>query len=206
MELHRALAREASNWLKRCSSDCSSASRPARCCHYGQGKWYPGEPLPRWALGIYWRKDGQPVWRHPHLIAATDAAHGTREARQLIDRIADRLGFSSAFVMPAFEDPLRALDAESQLPVNIDPLAAKLDDAAERARLAAQLRRGLGEPAGFVLPLRAAKYAARRISGARWVSSLWPLRREHLFLVSGDSALGYRLPLDSLPATRGERR
>ena len=177
---------------------------PGALLHSGQGKWYPGEPLPRWALGIYWRKDGTAVWRNPRLITDSGSAHGTREARQLIDRIADRLGFSNAFVMPAFEDTWRALDEESQLPVNVDPLAANLNDASARARLAAQLRRGLGEPVGFVLPLRAAKYAAGRKSGARWESSLWPLRREHLFLISGDSALGYRLPLDSLPAT-GEK-
>ncbi|MCE9641762.1 MAG: transglutaminase family protein [Betaproteobacteria bacterium] len=173
---------------------------PGALLHYGQGKWYPGEPLPRWALGIYWRKDGVAVWRNPQLVGAAGAAHGTREARQLIDSIAGRLGFANAFVMPAYEDTWRALDQESQLPVNVDPLAANLKDAGERARLAAQLRRGLGEPVGFVLPLRAAKLAARKKNGARWDSSTWPLRRKHLLLISGDSPLGYRLPLDSLPA------
>ena len=173
---------------------------PGALLHFGQGRWYPGEPLPRWALGIYWRKDGKPAWRNPQLIALADGGHGVREARQLTDSIADRLGLAAGFVMPAFEDIWRALDQESQLPVNIDPLSADLKDAAGRNRLAAQLRRGLGEPVGYVLPLRAAKHAARSKRGAAWESSRWPLRREHLFLIAGDSALGYRLPLDSLPA------
>ncbi|HEV7820479.1 MAG TPA: transglutaminase family protein, partial [Burkholderiales bacterium] len=116
-----------------------------------------------------------------------------------IERIAQGLGFSNAFIMAAFEDTWRALDKESELPVNVDPLAADLKDPGERSRLAAQLRRGLAEPVGYVLPLRATKLAMRQTSGARWESSLWPLRREHLFIVSGDSALGYRLPLGSLP-------
>jgi len=172
---------------------------PGALLHYGQGKWYPGEPLPRWALGIYWRKDGVAVWRNARLVGAAGAKHGAREARQLIDRIAQQLGFSSAFVMPAFEDTWRALDQESGLPVNVDPLAQNLKDPAERSRLAAQLRRGLAEPVGYVLPLRATKLALRAKNGPRWASSLWPLRRKHLFLISGDSALGYRLPLGSLP-------
>jgi uncharacterized protein (DUF2126 family)/transglutaminase-like putative cysteine protease len=174
---------------------------PGALMHHGQGKWYPGEPLPRWALGIYWRKDGKPVWRNPQLIAGTGAAHDTREARQLIDHIAQRLGFSHAFVMPAYEDTWHALDQESALPVNIDPLAENLKDASARSRLAAQLRRGLGAAVGYVLPLRAAKQATRKNNGGRWESSLWPLRRQHLFLIPGDSALGYRLPLGSLPVS-----
>ena len=172
---------------------------PGALLHYGQGKWYPGEPLPRWALGIYWRKDGKPVWRNSRLLAPAGVKRGVAEARQLIERIVQQLGFSPAFIMSAYENTWNALDKESELPVNVDPLAQNLADPAERSRLAAQLRRGLAEPVGYVLPLRASKLAVRKKTGARWESSLWPLRRKHLLLVSGDSALGYRLPLGSLP-------
>ena len=172
---------------------------PGGMLHFGQGKWYPGESAPRWALGIYWRREGKPVWNNPALFAADTGDLGTPEAEQLIEALAGRLGLAKEFIIPAFEDPWQALDQESRLPSDIDPLKANLEDADERTRLAAQLRHGLNEPAGFVLPLRAAKTGSR--PGTTWESSRWPLRRKHLFLLASNLSLGYRLPLDSLPAT-----
>ncbi len=173
---------------------------PGALLHFGQGKWYPGEPLPRWALGIHWRKDGKPVWRDPQLTALNGSAHGTGEALRLMEEIARRLGLCGEFAMPAFEDTWHALDVESRLPVGVDPLCTDLKDPAERRRLGELLRRGLGEPAGFVLPLRPAKHRSENVRGAVWESSNWPLRSRHLILIPGDSPLGYRLPLASLPA------
>ena len=167
--------------------------------HTGQGKWYPGEPLPRWALGVWWRTDGKPLWRDPALIADARVAGtaDTAAAESLARGIAGRLGIEPGFVIPAFEDVPRILVAESALPPNVDPLKADLAKPDERARLARLLQRGLDRPAGFVLPIRAVK----REGGAEseWSSSTWPLRRERLYAVAGDSPLGLRLPLASLP-------
>lgn len=167
----------------------------------GQGKQYPGEPLPRWALGLFWRAGGEPVWRDAAWISDEDspANHGIDHARHLIECLAARLGLGTEFIVPAYEDPWPALDAESRLPVDVDPLRGDLRDPAERSRLARLLRDGLGTVAGYALPLRAAPGTA-----ASWRSDRWPLRRERLYLVPGDSSVGYRLPLDTLPA-RGAR-
>src|SRR4029077_5286789 len=74
--------------------------------HHGQGKWYPGESLPRWALGLYWRKDGEPIWRDDSLIADESAPGNltASDARTFILALAERLGVNPAHVLPGFED------------------------------------------------------------------------------------------------------
>ena len=170
----------------------------------GQGKWYPGEPLPRWSLSAYWREDGEPLWREPALFAdtRTEGKHSIGDAGTLARRLAQVLGLPESMVLTAYEDVPQLLKDEAALPVNLDPLKANLKEADERKRLARLILSGLNQPCGYVLPL---KVRDHHRSGERtWESSPWPLRREHLYAVPGDSPLGVRLPLSSLPDVHPE--
>lgn len=165
--------------------------------HYGQGKWYPGEPLPRWAINIYWRPDGKPVWRDAKLFSLDGKPENytALQAEAFTKHLAHMLGFPSACVIPAYEDVMTLAQQEQQLPENIDPLKANLKDSAERKRLAHLLNQGLGDVVGYVLPLKPDETK----NAGEWLTSKWPLRREHLYLLGGDSPMGLRLPLASLP-------
>ena len=167
--------------------------------HFGQGKWYPGEQLPRWALSVFWRADGQPCWNDARLFADERAPGGfTRgHALDLITALATRLGLDSKFVMPAFEDAWYYLWRERRLPTNVDPFDSRLDDEMERARLRRVFSQGLGEVVGYAIPIR--RDRSRPARGPSWVTGPWFLRDERLYLTPGDSPMGYRLPLDSLP-------
>ncbi|MGI9176628.1 MAG: DUF2126 domain-containing protein [Pirellulales bacterium] len=142
-----------------------------------QGKWYPGEPLPRWALEVAWRDDGRAIWTRRDLIALDEHAGGDEEsptavpdAGGFLRRLADVLGVDAALVMPAREVPAH------------DPLA-----------LEAAVEEGL--PRAFVLPL----LRFRSVGKCRWRSSVWPMPAAGVPLVPGDSPAGLRLPMGALP-------
>ena len=166
--------------------------------HYGQGKWYPGESLPRWTFSLYWRRDGKPIWSDAELIAEedTDATAGSPEAGRLLTAIAGELDLDESFVVPAYEDPAEWIIKEGNLPDNVTPENSKLKDPEERNRIARVFGRGLTEPSGHVLPIQ--RWQAKA-GGRRWRSEKWKTRRGNLFLVPGDSPVGYRLPLETLP-------
>jgi uncharacterized protein (DUF2126 family) len=170
---------------------------PGGLLHYGQGKWYPGEPLPRWAFSLYWRRDGVPIWRDESLIAQEAADHNPTigDSQRLAEGIASRIGIAADYVQPAYEDPADRMIKQGLIPENVDPGDPKIDDPRERARILALFDSHLSKPAGFVLPVQ--RWTAQAQPG--WLSELWRTRRGRLFLVPGDSPLGFRLPLQSLP-------
>ncbi len=168
--------------------------------HFGQGKWYPGEQLPRWALSVFWRKDGQPVWQDPALFADEREPTGytTADAQRFIRALAERLGITDEHIRPGFEDVWYYLWRERRLPVNVDPFDSRLDDELERARLRKVFDQKLDTVIGYVLPLKPVPQSPG-LAGARWETGPWFFRDERMYLIPGDSPMGYRLPLDSLP-------
>ncbi|HEY5674186.1 MAG TPA: transglutaminase family protein [Malonomonas sp.] len=170
--------------------------------HFGQGKWYPGEPLPRWAYGCFWRKDGTPIWQNTALLADIhkDYKLSHADALQFSERLAGLLGIRKDYLVAGYEDIFYWLWKEGTIPANLDPLKANLKDSADRRALAQALDRGLETPVGYALPLKWDDFKNA------WKSSPWDFRRGQMFLIPGDSAMGMRLPLDSLPWVAPDKR
>jgi len=174
---------------------------PGALIQHSQGKWYPGEPLPRWQVGVNWRTDGHPLWRDPGLLAdPTSTGDGTpAQTRALAEEIAAGLGLAAEICVPAYEDPVGRLWTEARLPAGdpptglaSDPPDAALANAAARAAIVAALDAESGEPRGFAIPLH------RAAGDDEWSTGRWTIRRGALFLIAGDSPIGMRLPLRSI--------
>jgi uncharacterized protein (DUF2126 family)/transglutaminase-like putative cysteine protease len=162
---------------------------PGGLVTYGQGKWYPGESLPRWVYSLYWRGDGKALWRLPP--PPSPVAPTLELSERFVLGVARRLEVDPRCALAAYEDVAHYLLKEHRLPVNVDPLDNRLRDPEERARLAQVFERGLGTPRGHVLPVQRWQ--------SRWLSERWTFRGGALFLVPGDSPIGLRLPLEQLP-------
>lgn len=167
---------------------------PMGLLHYGQGKWYPGEQLPRWSLNLFWRKDGEPIWSEASLWAneQQDYQVNDAQAQAFLCEVAQRLSLHPRYVFPAYEDVWYYLWRERRLPINVDPFDARLSDPQERERLRRVFSQGLDKVVGHVLPIA-------KLPGAAWQSGPWFMRDERCYLIPGDSSIGYRLPLDSQP-------
>ena len=164
--------------------------------HHAQGKWYPGEPLPRWEIQLYWRKDGKKIWHNEHLLSAFSPNPIVKEGSDLLflQTLSTYLDVSLDYIIPAYEDAFYMLWEQGNLPVDIDITKEGSKDLVTQ-RLAQILEQGTHKAVGHVLPLNK--------SGDQWFSSTWYFRRQHLLLTPGTSPLGLRLPLSSL-ATKPE--
>jgi len=169
---------------------------PSGMIHYGQGKWYPGEPLPRWQYGLFWRKDEYPIWKNIDLIAheKTKGKYTYEDAEIFAKELAKHLAVSTENISAAYEDAFYFLWTEGKNPVNVDPLKANLKDSSERRTLAQLLDKNLGNPTGYVMPIKWNYWTSK------WQSCQWIFNRENLYLIPGNSPIGLRLPLESLPA------
>lgn len=168
---------------------------PGGFLHLGQGKWYPGEPLPRWQNAIYWRKDGQALWQDPQLLANPNGSYEVEmeKAQAFLDRMAHYLGVSTEHICPAYEDIYYFMWEQENLPVNIDPSQLPPKEKLERQKLSELLQQGLEKAVGYVLPLQ------WKVEESEWQTCPWVFKRGNLFLLPGHSPIGLRLPLDRLP-------
>ncbi len=135
---------------------------------HSQGRWYPGEPLPRWQVGVVWRRDGQSLWRHPELLAdPDDNGHTDDETRD---------------------------ERDEQAPASAEAYAEALTSAfgLPREQLIAAYEREGDEPAAWALPLTPAWW------GSGWASPRWRTESGRLDLLPGELSAGQRLPLSSL--------
>lgn len=167
---------------------------PHSVLQYGQGKWYPGEPFPRWALGCFWRPDGKPVWLDQQWLAEDGKDYGLTEAdaKHFTETLCSSLGIAPRYLRAGYEDRLYYLWKESNQPPNVDWLTLNLRDSKHRNDLVLSLQRGLDTPTGFALPLSWSH------EQQRWIGTPWYFRREEMYLIPGNSPMGFRLPLDSL--------
>jgi uncharacterized protein (DUF2126 family)/transglutaminase-like putative cysteine protease len=170
--------------------------------HYGQGKWYPGEPVPRWQLGLFWRKDGLPIWRNDAWNAkdGIDYGYTQEDAKKFLTHLCKYLNVNSSHITAAYEDALHYILEEQKLPINLNPLEYDLKDSWQRQNIAKVLQEGLNNPVGYVLPLKWNDW------DGRWQTCLWQFRRGNLFLIAGNSPIGLRMPLNSLPYLSPEKR
>ncbi|EQA45183.1 putative amidoligase [Leptospira broomii serovar Hurstbridge str. 5399] len=175
---------------------------PGSVVQVTQGKWYPGEPLPRWSLNTFWRRDGEKLWQEEAYLSSVkekkdaDREEELAKAETIGEQICASLGISAKHLIPVFEDGFYYLWKEGQLPKWEKPESPKEDDfsfeSLERRRVLSVLEKDFKLKKGFAVPLQY-NYILKR-----WESSEWVYRRERLYLVPGDSPAGLRLPFASI--------
>ena len=130
----------------------------------------------------------------PQLLAdpAAKSSYGEADAKALAKQLVHHLGLDPKYLKPAYEDVAYYLWKEGNLPENVDVVDNRINDPIERNRIRKVFDQEVNSLRGYALPL------AWDEKGDKWTSGKWTFRRGKLFLIPGDSAMGYRLPLDSL--------
>ncbi|WP_375433546.1 DUF2126 domain-containing protein [uncultured Friedmanniella sp.] len=164
-----------------------------------QGKWYPGEALPRWQIALIWRTDGEPIWDDPALLSdpydeTAALPDAERRAADLMTAINAAFGLPEGHPQPTYEDPLATLVAEVRQPVGPKPGSdpETPDPESGDPALVTALDAAETTPTAWVLPLVPSWF------GDVWASARWRTRRGRIVLVPGDSPAGMRLPLSSV--------
>ena len=173
---------------------------PQGILQHSQGKWYPTEPLPRWAMGITWRKDGVPLWDNAALLASftEDCKQDGNKTKLFIEHCASFLGLDIRFCQGVYEDVEYYQHQIDKLPDDIDLTKPTKEQAKKYKELICFIQQDHSKPAGFILPIEWSEHEGR------WQSSLWPFEKDHILLIPGDSPAPLRLPLDTLPETDGK--
>jgi uncharacterized protein (DUF2126 family)/transglutaminase-like putative cysteine protease len=132
---------------------------------YGQGKWYPGEALPRWALSCYWRADGVAVWEKPDLIAReeTESGLGVADALRFGEALARRLQVSGENLLAVFNPGDDVAEAAGYvLPIRRRQPEGKLSWSSQLwfARPERLVLLGGDSPIGFRIPVEAMPWVA----------------------------------------------
>jgi uncharacterized protein (DUF2126 family) len=162
------------------------------------GKQYPGEPLPRWRVGLYRSRSGPPVWNDlSHLrLDQGDVPQVTHKvALQFVIALADELCLENTS-LPAYEDfaELMRLSRAGKDSYPLPRFSRRTRKFLLTEVSDAELIRWetLFNPAGYVLPLD--------YTETHWTTSPWELAKdEDLILIPGSSPIGLRLPLSDLP-------
>ncbi|SUA75226.1 Uncharacterized protein conserved in bacteria [Nocardia otitidiscaviarum] len=200
---------------------------PTGLTQYRQGKWYPGEPLPRWEIALLWRADNHPLWTSPDLLAdpwlppaaELAARHGqaagppdesapndvvrrarradAEAARAVIAHVAAGLGLPTTQVRAAYEDPLLRVAAKARAPEG-EPVQDEDDLAPGEDSVQARKALLARLDAAVNEPAAYVLPLHRRGDEGGWASADWRLRRGRIVLTEGDSPAGLRLPLGSI--------
>jgi len=157
--------------------------------HNAQGKWYPGEPLPRWSTELYWRKDGKKIWHNTAYMSSfsPNAVLPDNAAQLFLNTLTGYLNVSNQHIIPALEDVYHQLWEQANLPIDAE---GNTENDFLQKELADILSKGNNLPKGYVLPLNNAENV--------WYTSEWHFRRNNLFLTvlkleKGNSIYFYRL-------------